>query len=95
MAYKARMFDYLQDQVELVLDEYVHLPLVGEFVNFEINLTGFGSKNLHINMCILCFETFDHLYDELILILDEYVHLPHVDDLLEFEIIFIGFGSEN
>ena len=35
----------LHDQVELVLDEYVHLPLVDEFVDFEINLTGFGSKN--------------------------------------------------
>ena len=51
MAYKARIFDYLQDQVELVLDEYVHLPLVDEFVDFEINLTGFGSKNLHIKIC--------------------------------------------
>ena len=45
-------FDHLHDELVLVLDEYVLLPLVDDSVDFEITLIGFGLKNLAINMCI-------------------------------------------
>ena len=38
-------FDHLHDELVLVLDEYVLLPLVDDSVDFEITLIGFGSKN--------------------------------------------------
>ena len=45
-------FDHLHDELVLVLDEYVLLPLVDDSVDLEITLIGFGSKNWAINMCI-------------------------------------------
>ena len=38
-------FDHLHDELALVLDEYVHLPFVDDFVDAEITFIGFGSKN--------------------------------------------------
>ena len=38
-------FDHLHDELVLVLDEYVLLPLVDDSVDFEITLIGFGLKN--------------------------------------------------
>ena len=46
------IFDQLHDELVLVLDEYVHLPLVLNFVDFEITFIGFGLKKLAINLCI-------------------------------------------
>ena len=86
------MTTYIHDELVLVLDEYVHLHLIDNFVDFEITSIGLGLKNRHINMCILCFEIFDQLHDELVLVLDEYVHLPLVLNFVDFEITFIGFG---
>ena len=86
------MTTYIHDELVLVLDEYVHLHLIDNFVDFEITSIGLGLKNRHINMCILCFEIFDQLHDELVLVLDEYVRLPLVLNFVDFEITFIGFG---
>ena len=85
-------FDLLRDELVLVLGEYVHLPIVDDFVDIEFTFIGFSLKNWLINMCILCFETFDLLHDELDLVLGEYVHLPLVDDFVDIEITFIEFG---
>ena len=85
-------FDLLRDELVLVLGEYVHLPIVDDFVDIEFTFIGFSLKNWLINMCILCFETFDLLHDELALVLVEYVHLPLVDDFGDIELTFIGFS---
>ena len=39
-------FDHLHDELVLVLDEYVLLPLVDDSVDLQITLIGFGLKNL-------------------------------------------------
>ena len=40
------IFDQLHDELVLVLDEYVRLPLVLNFVDFEITFIGFGLKKI-------------------------------------------------
>ena len=38
-------FDLLHDELALVLGEYVHLPLVDDFMDIEITFIEFGLKN--------------------------------------------------
>ena len=38
-------FDVLHDELALVLVEYVHLPLVDNFVDTDVTFIGFCSKN--------------------------------------------------
>ena len=45
-------FDHLHDELVLVLDEYVLLPILYDSVDFEITLIRFASKNWAINMYI-------------------------------------------